>query len=110
MRSRRYCGKAISIVDCKCVSVALDSQHTMRMHRIIVLSVASLALEYSSTFSHKRSDFRKEFVEHKICFLIFCTNAPKTFLIVRRTEQDIIIKYTGLQVQYLLFLSDFKET
>ena len=74
------------------MSVALEFQHTMRMHRIIVLSVASLALQYSSTFSHERNDFRKQFVEHKICFLILSTNASKTFLIVKRTERDIIIK------------------
>jgi len=86
VRSRRYCcrGKAISIADSECVSVALESQHTMRMHRIIVLPVASLALQYFSTFCHKRHNFRKQFIEHKIYFLIFSTNAPKAFLIVRR--------------------------
>ena len=41
-----------------CVSVALVIHHAKRMRRIILLSVACLALLHFSTLSHKRYDFR----------------------------------------------------
>jgi hypothetical protein len=61
-RSRNHCclGKAISLTYSECVSVALDTQHAKRMRHIILSPVASLALQYFSTVSHKRHDFRKK--------------------------------------------------
>jgi len=41
-----------------CVSVYLVNQHAMRMRHISSLTCP--ALQYSSTLSHKRHDFRKK--------------------------------------------------
>jgi hypothetical protein len=50
-RSRNRCchGKAINITYSKCVSVVLIIKHATRMRRIILPSVACLAMLYFST-------------------------------------------------------------
>jgi predicted transcriptional regulator len=58
----------------ECVSVALVVQHAKRMRRIILSSVACLALPYFSILFHKRHDFGENIVEYKVCVFIFSTN------------------------------------
>ena len=78
----------------------------------ILSSVTCPVLQYFSTFSHKRHDFRKKnkVTEHKMCFLIFSTtffwNISHTKKIWTRCNK----KYIRLHVKYPLFLSDFNET
>jgi len=74
----------------------------------IVSSVACPALQYFSTFSHKRHDFREKKVLNTKCVFWFRQQLlSETFLIIRRNGRDMII---GLHVKYPLLLSDFNET
>jgi hypothetical protein len=69
--SRKHCyfGKAISISYTECVFGALVIQHEERMRSIV--ECTRPALQYFSTLSHKRHDFRKTVIEYKICVSIF---------------------------------------
>jgi hypothetical protein len=58
---------------CASVLVALLIQHAMRMRHIVTSFVAPLAPPRFSALSHKRYDFRKNVIEHKMCVLIFST-------------------------------------
>jgi len=63
----------------------------MKYECAILSSLASPALAYFSTLSHKRKDFRKEsVVEHKVRVFIFYKILYETSLILRRTEGDVI--------------------
>jgi len=56
------------------MSISLVIQHVVRMRRIILLSVACLAVTYFSTFSHQQHSFREKVIEYNMCVLIFFTN------------------------------------
>jgi hypothetical protein len=66
-------GKTISVTYSECVSVALFIQHAKRMRRIVLSSVACLAVRNFSTLSHKICYFRKNIIEQKMWF-DFSTN------------------------------------
>ena len=83
-------GKAMSITYPECVSVALVSQHVTRMRRVM-LSVACLTVPYFSILSHKGHDFWKKVIEQTMCVWFSLQLLSATFLILRRTEQDIIL-------------------
>jgi len=65
-------GKAGSIAYSECVSVALLCSVQCAC---VVLSVASLALPYFATLSHKWHDFQKKIIELEMCVLIFPTTS-----------------------------------
>ena len=53
--------------------------------------VGSLILQHCSTLSPKRHNFRGNVAEHKMSDLIFSTILSEALLILRRTEQEIIL-------------------
>ena len=81
----------MSITYSECVFIALVIQRTKRMRPNVLSSVACPALLHSSTLSHKRLDFRRNFTEHKMHVLSFFSIVSETFLILRRIQQDVII-------------------
>jgi len=89
------------------VSVAIFLQHTMRVRYIILSSVASLAVRYFATVSHKRHDFWKYVLDHKMRVLSLSSNS-EIFLVFEGMEWDVITKGKGLRVKYRLFLSNLK--
>jgi hypothetical protein len=65
--------------------------HTKRVRHVILSFATCLCLPYLSTLSHKPHDFRKQLVNIKCVFGFPLQRLIETFLIVRRTERDIII-------------------
>jgi hypothetical protein len=57
----------------------------------MLLFVAYPVLQNFTTLFHERHDFRKEVIEHKTRFVFnFLYNFVETFLIVIRTEGDMV--------------------
>jgi hypothetical protein len=70
---------------------AVIIQHAKRMLHVILIFVACLAVPYFSKLSHKRHDFRKKIIKHRMCVLTFCRTLPQTFLVLIRIQRDINI-------------------
>ena len=89
-RSRNHFCRGIAVS----IKYSCFSYQACKLHTPITLSsVASRVIPQFFTLSHKRHDFRKKTVEHKIvCFDILCTICPKTYLILRKIQRDIIIR------------------
>jgi len=80
VRSCNHCCSriAVSMTYSDWGSVALGTQHGMRMRHIILLSVTSLAVPYLPIFSLIWNDYCTRFIENK-CIFILSTNLSKTF-------------------------------
>jgi hypothetical protein len=100
-RNHSFREKVIDITYSECVSVALVIQHATRMRRIILSSVAFPAPSYFFTLSHKRHDFRKTIIEHKMCVLSFSTS------FVRNIQRDIIINVQRFSCKVPVILVGF---
>jgi len=95
------------------VFIASVIQHAKFMRRIILSSVACLALQYFSTLSHERHDFRGGGIfEHKMNAFIF----PTTFSCiafhskknrVRYYHNYVFVSSTGYCCQILMKLEFF---
>jgi len=59
-------GKAENITYSESTFVALGKNHAIRIRYIVICGLPSL--QYASTLSHKRHDFRKKVIEQKMCF------------------------------------------
>jgi hypothetical protein len=87
LNNHYYNGKAISITYSGYVFVDLVS--CMQSTRTILLSVACPALQYIVTLSHKLHHLKKKILKIKL-FWFSLQLLSETFLILRRTERDMI--------------------
>jgi len=71
------------------VSVSLVIQQAKCMLHIILASVACRVVRYFSILSHG-TIFRKMLLNVKCVFLFSLQHLSETFLILRRTEQDMV--------------------
>ena len=59
-------------------------------------------------FFHKRHDYQKNFIEHKMCVLIFSANLSETFPILRINQRDIVINVKTFSCKVPVILVGFK--
>jgi hypothetical protein len=63
----------------------------MLIRHILLAPVVCLAVPYFSTIFHKWHSFRENVTQLKMCVLIFSTTLSEIFLIIRRTERNMIL-------------------
>jgi len=105
------CGKGIRNTYSKCVFVAVVIRDAKRVWRILLSSVVCPALQYFSTLSHNRHEFRKRTLFNiKYVFWFSIQILLETFLILIRNGRDMIKKmYIGLHTNCPSFLTAFNE-
>jgi len=94
MRSRNYCcpGNVISIKNSGCESVVLVIQHAMCMPHNIMSPVACPALQYFLPHYLKNgTNFGITLLNTKGVFWFSLQLLSETFLILRRTQRDMLI-------------------
>jgi hypothetical protein len=117
------CGKAISITYwsvCVCVWVVHGSGRVLaRVYPCLsimqgacfILFAASLAPSHFSIFSHKWHDFREKKLQNIKCVFLFSVQRLfEMFLIMRKTERNIVIIVRNINVNCPLFWPDFNKT
>ena len=80
---------SITYFECVC---SFRYQHAKRMRRVILSSVTSPALQHVSILSHTQHDLggEKKGIEHNMCFYFSLILLSTPFIILRRSERDIV--------------------
>jgi hypothetical protein len=104
-----YSGKAIHITFSECVSVALGIQHAMHMHYIVICGLSGSTICFHIISQTARFPKKKN-MNTKRVFWFSLQFQSATFLILRRSERDVIKNLYRSPVKYPIFLSDFNGT
>ena len=89
--------------------VALGIQSEISMCHVVTCGLPVLHT-FPRCLTNAKIFFKKKWFLKTNLFWIAFTNFCETFLVLKRTERDMIKKmYISLHVKYLLFLSDFNE-
>jgi hypothetical protein len=67
----------------------LGIQHLMRMRHIAIFDLSGRAF-FNPILSLKQQDFRMKVIEYKVRAILFCKLVTENFLILTRTERNII--------------------
>jgi hypothetical protein len=89
--NRCFRGKSINITYSECVFVAIIIHHAMRMHRVLLLSVACPAFLYYLIKNGRI--FGTQMLLKIKCVLTLYTNSTEIFFILRRIGGGIIINW-----------------
>ena len=111
-RSCNHCwsGKAISIVCCEWVFVALGIQHVMHVSHIIISTLSGSTIIFH-IISQRGTIFKTTILSTKCVFLFCLQLLSETFLILRTIKQHMIKNVYRFSCKVpLLFLSDFNKT
>ena len=92
---------------CVCVCLCSFRKTACKAHAPCTQYMACLALQYFSTLFHKRNGFRETLLDLKCVFWFSLQVLSGTFLILRRTELDMI-KHV-YRSSRKIFLSQFNE-
>jgi len=81
----------------------------MHIGSIVLSSVACLASPCLSTLSHKLHDFQKKLLNVKFVFWFHLQLKSEKFIILSRTEEDIIINICRSSCKVHLIRADFNK-
>ena len=113
-RSRNHCwrGKKYVLHNLSvCLKPYVSSMQTSSLCSLLHRSQQPAVLHcILGTLSYKRHEFRRRFIEYKMCVPMFCTVLCETFLTLRRIQAGVIIRLKSLSCILLVFSSECIHT
>jgi hypothetical protein len=112
MRScNHWCsGKAISIIYCEYVFVALGIHHALRMRHIVNSGLPYSTIFLTHCLINGRIFEKKRVLNIKFVFELLLQFLSETFIIVRRTERDMIKNLYQYSCEVPVILVHFSDT